>query len=1252
MADAEQARIVRFWRAVEYFSPQKVDSPKVRSTEVERIIKGRKLLWEAPTKPVADKFVWRYTVYAGIFDIAKIRDVLQSALPAPEPDPDHDGRINGQSALLSLTLDDSGRLYKESVTISSCAWALGRTVLPPGPGSDEWLEGFEEHSKDMLAMLFEIGDGRVPIDEAGQVESGGKRALRAIAGVTTRVALDVVTGGLASVSGLVSTVVEDQFGPVAAKVAEKVADSLTKDATQAIEKRGKKSGDDSTDAADEEDAGAADEDSEPKQLGTKVLTVEDLSAITRWVAEELGVDEILEPTEIWVKPYRVPIAHADDVSGDEIINSFYAKDLEKVSTELLSGNAGAALTSYLRSETSIDNEARIDLRQRPQEMLRSLTPQSMPLGRWPANPDHPLTLSQQFAVNRIFIELGDREARGIYAVNGPPGTGKTTMLRDLISAVIVQRAVRLAELPNPRAAFQLDSAALRWTCADGPWTRTIVPLIPELTGFEMVVASSNNGAVENITMEVPSAKAIHADTFADADYFSGPATLLAGEPCWGAVAARLGRRNNRSEFVKRFWWGNRDRSAGERNERSELFGLHKILKDLDGQGMQPDLGSWESAVTEFRAAVATVDRLTQERQQVSEIAERVATEDPTLALLRRQVADSQERITRLRDLRDELARAETESRSTKHRVEHTVADAHRAVEAADIQARGALDRLNTAEQRLYEHAGTKPGWVRRVLSLGNALPEWERTARPFLDEVENARAAAAAADQRCADREAEWHDRQRALTNAAAEVARQQQRVRQCDEALRMAGADAHRADRSARQRESEIQREAALLEDARERWTDHVPGDEWNPLDYGRATMERRERSSPWMDAEFATARSEIFIAALRLHRATLTALPELAWNNLRAVVDVVNGDAPVDLPAQKVLAAWQLLFFVVPVVSTTFASMSTMFSALGREALGWLFIDEAGQATPQAAVGALWRSQRAVVVGDPRQLEPVVTLPWPGQQRLYAKFGLSKRWAPQVTSVQSIADRVNTFGTWLSEPDSLDRIWVGSPLRVHRRCDQLMFEVSNAIAYDNLMVYGVSGRDDDFALGRSNMWVHVDARPGREKWNPEEGRQVLAILRRISRHIGEALDEEWIQPDPERTGTRRARHDEIAERLEQTVFIVSPFREVAIKLDRYLADNGMRIPRERLGTVHTTQGKEADIVILVLGTGSDEKRAREWASAKPNLLNVAVTRAKRRLVVVGDFDSWASLSNFSTLAEHTRPGGLLERWPTPAGR
>jgi hypothetical protein len=1242
-----QARIVRYWRAVEYFSPPKVD-PVDPKNEIRSVVAGRALPWQPDVlDPPRKNCVWRHTVYAGIFDVGKVREVLQNALHVPENELDFDSNIRGDSALLSFAIDEDGHLLKDSVTLSVCGWAVSRT-LAPGPDSDTWLSGFALDQLRLLGYLFEIGDGRIPIEPAAGGKSGDGRALGLVAGTAARVALDVVTGGISALPAVISALAAPAVGSIAATVIEKVGEALADDVNESIKAKvdGDQSDDDGDDDNTEDDA-----ENPPSRLGVKVLTVDDLAAITRWVAETLGVAEALQPDTIRVKSYQIPLRSADDVSTDDFLNSFYADDLERVADEVAGGNSSGPLTEFLRASESIDMTRRIDLRESPNTVLRSVEPISSPLGRWPAEPDRPLTLSQQFSINRICAELGDPAARGVYAVNGPPGTGKTTMLRDLIAALVVERATRLAKLRTARDAF--ERTTVRWRTTDGgkSYGRTINPLRSDLTGFEIVVASSNNGAVENITLEVPAAKTVDLETFPGADYLAGPATVLTGTPCWGAIAARLGRRDYRHAFVDRFWWGNADRgNSANREDTTDLPGLHKYLKGIVAD--DAEVLSWRDAVAKFDAAVAQVRRLAGERQVITGLFAREGRPDAALTALRTKAATRRGSVTRLGVHQDDLERQATRASEARSRADADVTQAQAALTSAQAKIDRAHIHVGVANAALKAHDADKPGLLRRLV-FWHAMRDWREAAKPLLDELREA-------DRMLRDAEAHYgncdnlHTARQQDLNAAIQAERQCcDLLSRCRDDLKTAVTALAVADDAVVAREAVLRQEAETLAEARRRWPHTVPGDEWRPEAADRDAMEQREKSAPWMDEEFATARSRVFLAALDLHRAVLTAEPDLMWTNLRAVMDVVSGTAPSDLPEKTVLAAWQMLFFVVPVVSTTFASMSRMFAKLGREALGWLFVDEAGQAVPQAAVGALWRTRRAVIVGDPRQLEPVITLPWSGQKRLCGQFDVDPQWAPQNSSVQSIADRLNPFGTRLPEPDGSGSTWVGSPLRVHRRCDRLMFEVSNRIAYDGMMVYGVLPRPD-FDVFATNTWLDVGALPSGAKWNPVEGQYVLATLAMVRRRIAARMSAELADTTPTWAENARTQEAELARRVSEAVFIVSPFREVVENL-REVAGNRLLPRSNRLGTIHTTQGKEADVVILVLGTATDQAGSRAWASRRPNLLNVAVTRARRRLVVVGDYRNWSRQRNFSVLARYgaSDPGSLLRvvdavtEWP-----
>ena len=71
------------------------------------------------------------------------------------------------------------------------------------------------------------------------------------------------------------------------------------------------------------------------------------------------------------------------------------------------------------------------------------------------------------------------------------------------------------------------------------------------------------------------------------------------------------------------------------------------------------------------------------------------------------------------------------------------------------------------------------------------------------------------------------------------------------------------------------------------------------------------------------------------------------------------------------------------------------------------------------------------------------------------------------------------------------------------------------------------------------------------------------------------------------------------------------------------------------RAGDVRAVQDDQADVVLLVLGGDPHLEEATARAAASLNLVNVAASRARRRLYVIGDRDAWARYPYFRKLAE-----------------
>jgi superfamily I DNA and/or RNA helicase len=143
--------------------------------------------------------------------------------------------------------------------------------------------------------------------------------------------------------------------------------------------------------------------------------------------------------------------------------------------------------------------------------------------------------------------------------------------------------------------------------------------------------------------------------------------------------------------------------------------------------------------------------------------------------------------------------------------------------------------------------------------------------------------------------------------------------------------------------------------------------------------------------------------------------------------------------------------------------------------------------------------------------------------------------------------------------------------------------------------------------------------------KYCAEEGEKVIALLRDLA----------------------------AANLLQPDIFIITPFRIVAQELRRrieaepaLLAQFGVeawRWVQDRVGTIHTVQGREAEAVIVVLGApAASQGGARRWAGATSNIFNVAVSRAKQRLYVIVSRGAWSGTGHAKALSAFQVEGSI----------
>ncbi|MDO5096211.1 MAG: AAA domain-containing protein [Peptostreptococcaceae bacterium] len=258
--------------------------------------------------------------------------------------------------------------------------------------------------------------------------------------------------------------------------------------------------------------------------------------------------------------------------------------------------------------------------------------------------------------------------------------------------------------------------------------------------------------------------------------------------------------------------------------------------------------------------------------------------------------------------------------------------------------------------------------------------------------------------------------------------------------------------------------------------------------------------------------------------------------------------------------------------VLSTTFSSKSS----LGKNVVfDYLIMDEASQVDVATGALSLSGAKNCVIVGDKKQLPNVVTTPMrEASDKIYDNFKIGEGYRFSKSFLQSMSEVIPDI------PQTL--------LREHYRCHPKIINFCNQKFYDGELVIMTEDKDEKDVL------MAVKSVKGNHARGHYSQRQIDIIMHEIiPSYIA----------DKEKLG------------------IIAPYRE-QVKALKSTFDN------PDISTVHKFQGREKDSIIIstvddVISDFVDD----------PYLLNVAVSRAKKQLIVVISGNEQEKESNLGDL-------------------
>lgn len=310
-----------------------------------------------------------------------------------------------------------------------------------------------------------------------------------------------------------------------------------------------------------------------------------------------------------------------------------------------------------------------------------------------------------------------------------------------------------------------------------------------------------------------------------------------------------------------------------------------------------------------------------------------------------------------------------------------------------------------------------------------------------------------------------------------------------------------------------------------------------------------------------------------------------------------------------EKQQKRWRRYAKITPCFVATFHSLPKFFKAWEGEEkpllefIDLLIVDEAGQVSPEVAGASFALAKKALVVGDVLQIEPV----WSLNKQIDAGNLKRHKLIEKFEEADSINDlgvtatkgNVMRIAQRASKYQKFDDFERGMFLAEHRRCVPEIINYCNELAYKGRLV---PKRDSvkNYPLPHIG-YAHIKAQS--RKINGSRENQIEAEI--LARWIAENktfLKDVYLEKKLS---------------LSEIVGIVTPFRRQARLISEKLKEFGVT-EKLTVGSVHSLQGAERPIVIFSAVHGTDDKSY--FFDGKPNMLNVAVSRAKDSFLVFGN--------------------------------